>query len=75
MLVLILKVAGHFLTIAENSQSVTVTKQSVAGTQHVARLRTVIWTVARLTVLPCPRATGSLETVLGMCRVLQQLAW
>ena len=75
MLVLILKVAGHFLTIAESSHSVTVTKQSVAGTQHVARLRTVIWTVARLTVLPCPRATGSLETVLGMCRVLQQLAW
>ena len=75
MLAPVLKIAEHLLMIAESSHSVTVTKQSVAGTQHVARLRTVIWTVARLTVLPCPRATGSLETVLGMCRVLQQLPW
>ena len=34
MLVLILKVAGHFLMIAENAHSVTVTKQSIAGTQQ-----------------------------------------
>ena len=37
MLVPILKVAGHFLMIAESSQSVTVTKQAIAGTQLVAR--------------------------------------
>ena len=33
-----LKVAGHVLTTAENSHPVTVTKQSIAGTQHFARL-------------------------------------
>ena len=34
MLVLIEKVAGHLLMIAESSHSVTVTKQSIAGTQQ-----------------------------------------
>ena len=34
MLVLILKVAGHFSMIAESSHSVTVAKQSIAGTQQ-----------------------------------------
>ena len=37
MLVPILKIAGRFLMTAENSHSVTKTKQSVAKTQHVAR--------------------------------------
>ena len=37
MLVPILKIAGHFLMIAEYSHSIKITKQSVAKTQHVAR--------------------------------------